>query len=68
MREWQGSHSFVHFFFVCREWEGSPVTKEPDKAGEWEWFALDTLPTHILHGHRSGIALLKSETTYVDLP
>lgn len=67
VREWQQNHSFIHFCFVCRTWDGIPVTKEPDKAGEWSWFATHALPVEVLPGHRMGIELLTSHHGYADL-
>ncbi|MBW7956024.1 NUDIX hydrolase [Patescibacteria group bacterium] len=73
VREWQenfpegGPNSFVHFIFVCKEWEGSPVTMEPEKAALWEWYSLDNLPDPILPGHLAGLKLLQSEETVQDL-
>ncbi|MCK9344505.1 MAG: NUDIX domain-containing protein [Candidatus Pacebacteria bacterium] len=35
---------YVHIGLVAEWASGEPVTLEPDKAEEWEWFELDNLP------------------------
>lgn len=36
------------FFFTVRQWEGTPENREPEKCSELSWFALDTLPDHLI--------------------
>lgn len=73
VREWQadfpqgGPNSFVHFVFVCREWEGSPMTMEPEKASMWEWYNIANLPDPVLPGHLAAIRLLQKEEKIQDL-
>lgn len=73
VREWQedfpqgGPNSFVHFVFVCKEWEGSPTTMEPEKASLWEWYSVDNLPDPVLPGHYAAIHLLKNKENIQDL-
>ncbi|WP_121185281.1 NUDIX domain-containing protein [Nocardiopsis sp. Huas11] len=35
---------WVHFFFVCRAWSGTPVNREPDKHTEIAWWPARELP------------------------
>lgn len=38
----------VDFFFECRRWSGTPVTREPDKSADLRWFDLDALPEPVV--------------------
>ena len=38
----------VDFFFECRRWTGTPVTREPDKSADLRWFDLDALPEPVV--------------------
>ena len=38
----------VDFFFECRAWTGEPALREPDKAVDLRWFALDDLPRPVV--------------------
>lgn len=73
VREWQtdfptgAPNSFIHFVFLCKEWEGNPTTKEPDKAELWEWYSLDNLPDPVLPGHFAGLKILQSGEGIQDL-
>jgi 8-oxo-dGTP diphosphatase len=67
IREWQETHTFVHFIFVCTEWDGNPTTKEPDKAEKWAWHDINALPEPIVAGHVAGLQLLQSKETLADL-
>lgn len=67
VREWQETRSFVHFIYLCTEWEGTPTVMEPDKAEDWTWFSLDELPKEILAGHAAGIEFLKNQKIVADL-
>lgn len=67
VREWQDSYTFIHFIYVCREWKGKLLLKEPDKCEGWKWFDLEDLPTELLPGHRQGIEMLKSNDLIRDV-
>jgi 8-oxo-dGTP diphosphatase len=67
VREWQGEFSFVHFIFLCREWEGIPVNNEQDKAEPWQWYKMDALPDPVLPGHYAGLKLINSPEAMMDL-
>jgi 8-oxo-dGTP diphosphatase len=36
------------FFFIVRQWDGTPENREPHKCGELRWFPLDALPDHLI--------------------
>jgi 8-oxo-dGTP diphosphatase len=36
------------FFFIVRQWEGTPENREPEKCSELAWFPLDALPDHLI--------------------
>lgn len=40
----QENTSWVHFFFVCRRWDGPVVNAEPHKHTALEWFPAHRLP------------------------
>jgi len=73
VREWQEDfpdgkpNSFIHFVFVCKDWEGSPTTKEPDRAELWEWYDINDLPDPVIPGHFAGLKLLQKQETLEDL-
>jgi len=35
---------FITLGFLCKNFQGEPVVKEPDEITEWKWFLLDKLP------------------------
>lgn len=58
VKEWQKTEFFVHFVFVCTEWQGEIGVCEPEKCEGWQWFKLDDLPEKIVSGHKAGLRLL----------
>lgn len=60
VKEWQESYTFIHFIYLCTDWDGDVQLAEPDKCESWEWFDLNELPKGILPGHMQGIELLKN--------
>ncbi|MEE2039936.1 NUDIX domain-containing protein [Nocardiopsis sp. CT-R113] len=40
----EGGADWVHFFFACRNWEGTPANLEPRKHAELKWFPAHRLP------------------------
>jgi len=67
LREWQGTHSFIHFVYFCRSFTGTPSTTEPEKCEGWEWYDRNSLPTPLLNGHRAAVNLLASNQNMQDL-
>jgi len=62
VKEWQESKNqdFIHFIFLCNDFDGTPVLLEPEKCESWNWYDLNNLPENILPGHLVGIEVLKS--------
>jgi 8-oxo-dGTP diphosphatase len=46
----------AQFFFLVRQWTGTPVNCEPGKCSELAWFALDRLPEPIVAYCREALA------------
>ncbi|MCD8507478.1 NUDIX domain-containing protein [Candidatus Woesebacteria bacterium] len=67
IKEWQDSYNFIHFMYLCNDWEGNVQLVEPEKCESWEWFDLDNLPEDVLPGHFQGIELLISESGMIDV-
>lgn len=67
VKEWQGSYHFIHFIYLCRQWDGELQLKEPEKCEGWEWFDLDTLPSSVLPGHFQGLKLLNGNEGMKDV-
>jgi len=42
-----GDAHFVTIGFLCRDFEGKPVAREPDEIVEWRWFSLNDLPSPV---------------------
>ena len=63
VKEWQKTHFFLQFVFVCTKWNGRITNAEPEKSDDWEWFSLNSLPSDVLSGHKAGLELLISKTT-----
>lgn len=66
IRDFQGTHDFVHFVFASSDWVGQPKTLEPEKCEGWEWFSLSNLPEQILAGHKLAIQAYQSQQKLVD--
>lgn len=61
-------NTFVHFIYICRDFDGEVSNVEPHKCEGWEWFGLDALPDTILPGHAAGINMLaKSDSSIRDI-
>jgi 8-oxo-dGTP diphosphatase len=67
IRELQEDHNFIHFAYLCNQYEGVPVTAEPDKCAGWEWYPLDILPENILPGHKAAIEMYIKKETLIEL-
>jgi 8-oxo-dGTP diphosphatase len=55
VRDFQTYHNFIHFAFLCEDFDGEVELMEPEKCESWEWFFLDNLPENILPGHQQAI-------------
>lgn len=58
VKEWQKTHFFLQFVFVCTEWSGQITNAEPEKSDDWKWFSIDSLPSDVLSGHKAGLTML----------
>lgn len=68
IREFQETHNFIHFVFVCTKWSGDIKNMEPDKCEGWQWYDPNTLPTPLLPAHQAALELLKNpERALIDL-
>ena len=59
IRELQDGYNFIHFCYMCHEYEGEIILKEPDKCLGWSFFNQSNLPEHLLPAHAAGIRLLR---------
>jgi 8-oxo-dGTP diphosphatase len=55
IRDLQGSYYFIHFVFLCTDYEGEPKVTEPDKCESWEWFNPKAIPEKTLPGHEAAV-------------
>lgn len=60
IRDNQDTYDFIHFAFICDEYEGEITLAEPEKCEGWEWHTLDDLPEPILPGHTAAIELYRT--------
>jgi len=61
VKEWQKTHFFLHFIFVCTKWKGEIANLEPEKSENWQWCPLDNLSKDILPGHKAGIQMFLTQ-------
>ncbi len=67
VRNDQRESVFVHFVFVCTDYEGEPNNIEPEMCEGWDWYDFDELPDNILPGHKAAIEMYLSGELYKDL-
>jgi 8-oxo-dGTP diphosphatase len=68
IREMQEGYNFIHFAFLCDEYEGQIELKEPDKCVSWNFYQLDSIPYQILPAHRAGLGYLSNpESNFTDI-
>jgi 8-oxo-dGTP diphosphatase len=68
IRELQDGYNFIHFVFLCDEFEGQVALKEPNKCVGWNFYSMDNLPDEILPAHLAGIDMITSlNNGYVDM-
>ncbi len=69
VRDNQGDYDFIHFAYVCSEYEGEVELREPEKCERWEWISKDNLPSKLLRGHVKALELAENKgLMLVDCP
>lgn len=63
IREFQITHTFIHFAFICRSYSGIPTAKEPSKCRKWTWFPKIDHSLRLLPGHRAALSMLDNPKT-----
>lgn len=54
----------VEFFFLCREWSGRLLNREPHKCDDLRWFSITALPDNTVPYVREAITLFLAGTPY----
>lgn len=68
IRTLQDNGNFIHFAFLCDEYEGEIELKEPGKCEAWNFYQQTDIPSNTLPAHLSGIDLLNGrKTNFVDI-
>ena len=57
----------IDFFFLCRDWLGEPVNKEPEKCESLDWFRLDKLPDNTIPYVKQAIDLIRKNIEFSSL-
>lgn len=57
IREFQKDFDFVHFAFLCNEYQEEIKNMEPDKCEKWDWYPLSSLPENMMKGHKAAIEM-----------
>ena len=39
---------YIDFFFIVKQWQGTPTIKEPNKCDDLSWHSLNNLPNNLL--------------------
>jgi 8-oxo-dGTP diphosphatase len=65
VRDFQTDHNFIHFAFVCEDFDGEVKLMEPQKCEGWEWFTLNNLPENILPGHAQAIDIFLKQDLFL---
>jgi len=65
IRDFQKDHNFIHFGFVCNNFDGEVKLMEPEKCEGWQWFPLDNLPENILPGHVQAINIFLKKDSFL---
>ncbi len=58
---------YVHVRLIADWKSGEPIVKEPEKCGEWKWYAIDRLPEPLFEMCRLGIESYHDLICYYDL-
>lgn len=60
-------HDVIEFYFLAKEWQGTPVNHEPDKIHEIGFFPMDALPTPLPRGLTHALEALKTGQRFIEL-
>jgi len=62
VRDIYSDHTFVHFAYLCTDYEGKVALIEKDKCEGWEWYMFNKLSNNVFPAHRAAIEMyLKPE-------
>ncbi len=61
IRELQDERNFIHFAFLCTDYEGEIELREPDKCVEWIFYHPKDIPKNTLPAHQVGITYLNHQ-------
>ena len=50
-----GNNEYIQFYYICRNWDGEIINKEPERCERLEFFELDNLPEETLPIIKIGI-------------
>jgi len=69
IRTLQEEFNFIHFVYVCKNYNGILTLKEPDKCESWKWFSIRKLPEPLLPAHKAAAEMLDNpqKETFKDL-
>ncbi len=65
LKKYSGKH-YVHIGLIADWKSGEPKNMEPQKAGEWKWYALDNLPKPLFESCRIAFESYKTSQNYFD--
>lgn len=57
---------YVDINFVAQWESGEPINTEPEKMSEWQWRAMDDLPSPLLHSVAHGLEALRTGRHFFD--
>lgn len=60
VRDFQETYNFIHFVFICTDYQGELTNREPDKCDGWIWCDLKRLPKLIVPGHQAAIHIFEN--------
>ena len=55
-----GDYTFIHFAFVCKDFDGEVANTEPDLCRAWEWLPLDSNLDKMLPAHAAAVEFVRS--------
>lgn len=65
LRHYVGKH-YAHITLTADWYRGEPRALEPDKSEQWQWFAIDSMPTPIFETGRISFDAYKTGRQYYD--